>query len=196
VARRGRPPLPRGIRSFEAPDWQPPEAILLDTTIVVDALLPAQKNHQACVAFFDAVAQSECTLVFNRLLETELCEVLFNIAGREQHGKDWKRARYDGRVRRRANRLLEEGLRAWAELLEVVTWTRLELSEVSDVAPILMGKYGFRSYDAVHAASLVVAEVADVATLDHGFTVLPEAEAMIHTTQARVPTMRKWRGGP
>jgi predicted nucleic acid-binding protein len=196
VAKRGRPPLSRGIQSFEIADWTPPEAILLDTTIVVDALLPAQKNHVACVSFFEAVATAECTLVFNRLLETELCEVLFNIAGREKHGSKWKSARYDGRVRRRASRLLDEGLEAWRELLSAVPWSRIELSDVSDVAPGLMGKYGFRSYDAVHAASLFVAEVADIATLDHGFTVLKEADATIHTTQLRLPSMRRWRGGP
>lgn len=173
----------------------PPEAILLDTTIVVDALSPAQKDHEACAAFFDAVVNARCTLVFNRLLETELCEVLFNIAGKEQHGRHWRTARYDGRVRKRASRLLDEGLTGWGELLDAASWRRLELQDVSDVAPALMGKYGFRSYDAVHAASLFVAEVEHVATLDHGFTMLPEAEATIHTTQARVPTMRKWRGG-
>lgn len=174
----------------------PPEAILLDTTIVVEALSPSQKNHAACAAFFDAMAQSGCTLVFNRLLETELCEVLFNIAGREQHGKNWKTARYDGRVRKRASRLLDEGLTGWGELLDASSWRRLELEEVSGLAPVLMGKYGFRSYDAVHAASFFVAEVSHIATLDHGFTVLPEGEATIHTVQARVPSMRKWRGGP
>lgn len=191
----GRPPLPRGIKSFEAPDWVPPEAILLDTTVVVEALLPVEKNHAACVAFFRRAVEAECTLVFNRLLETELCDVLFNLAGQEQHGNKWRTARYDGRVRRRASRLLKDGLRAWEELLESAPWLRIELSQASSLAPDLMGKYGLRSYDAIHAASLVIAEVADVATLDHGFTMLPEAEATIHTTQPRVPTMRKWRGG-
>jgi len=196
VGQRGRPPLPRGIKSFEASDWVPPEAILLDTTVVVEALLPAEKNHAACVAFFQSAVEAECTLVFNRLLETELCDVLFNLAGQEQHGNKWRKARYDGRVRRRASRLLKDGLRAWGELLDSVPWSRIELSEASSLAPDLMAKYGLRSYDAIHAASLFIAEVADVATLDHGFTMLPEAEATIHTTQPRVPTMRKWRGGP
>lgn len=196
MGQRGRPPLPRGIKSFEASDWVPPEAILLDTTVVVEALLPAEKNHAACVAFFQSAVEAECTLVFNRLLETELCDVLFNLAGQEQHGNKWRKARYDGRVRRRASRLLKDGLRAWRELLDTVPWSRIELSEASSLAPDLMGKYGLRSYDAIHAASLFIAEVADVATLDHGFTMLPEAEATIHTTQLRVPTMRKWRGGP
>lgn len=195
MAQRGRPPLQRGIQSCEAEDWLPPEAILLDTTIVVDALSPAQPNHAACVSFFEAVVATDCTLVFNRLLETELCEALFNIAGRERHGGRWKSARYDGRVRRRARTLLDQGLEGWRELLSVASWSRIELSEVSDLAPELMGEYGFRSYDAVHAASLFVAEVADIATLDRGFAVLDEGEATIHTAPSRVTSMRKWRGG-
>lgn len=113
MAQRGRPPLSRGILSFEAEDWAPPPTLLLDTTIVVEALLPSQPHHAACVAFFDRIAGSETTLIFNRLLETELCEVLFNIALKEQHGKRWKTARYDGRARRRAGRLLDGGLRSW-----------------------------------------------------------------------------------
>lgn len=195
MAQRGRPPLPRGIKSFEASDWVPPEAILLDTTVVVEALLPAEKNHAACVSFFQSAAEAECTLVFNRLLETELCDVLFNLAGQEQHGNKWRKARYDGRVRRRASRLLKEGLQAWGELLDTVPWSRIELSEASALAPALMEKYGLRSYDAIHAASLFIAEVADVVTLDHGFSVLPESEATIHTTRPRVTSMRTWRGG-
>lgn len=195
MAQRGRPPLQRGIQSVEAQDWLPPEAILLDTTIVVDALSPAQPNHAACVSFFEAVVAAECTLVFNRLLETELCEALFNIAGRERHGSRWKSARYDGRVRRRAKTLLNQGLEGWHELLSAASWSRIELHDVSGLAPELMGKYGFRSYDAVHAASLFVAEVADIATLDRGFAVLGEAEATIHTARSKVPTMRQWRGG-
>jgi predicted nucleic acid-binding protein len=196
VARRGRPPLPRGIVSFESEGWAPPAALLLDTTIVVEALLPSQPHHAACVALFERVAASESTLVFNRLLETELCEVLFNIALREQHGRRWRTARYDGRARRRAGRLLDAGLKAWRELLDTVSWSRVELSEVGDEAPNLMRAHGLRSYDAVHAASLLTAGIADLATLDHGFAAMPQSLASIHTTGARLRSMRSWRGGP
>lgn len=196
MAQRGRPPLSRGILSFESEDWAPPSTLLLDTTIVVEALLPSQPNHAACVAFFDRIAGSETTLIFNRLLETELCEVLFNIALKEQHGKRWKTARYDGRARRRAGRLLDGGLKSWRELLDAVAWSRIELSEVSDEVPRLIGAHGLRSYDAVHAASLDFAGVSDLATLDHGFAGLPQSRASIHTTTTRLATMRRWRGGP
>lgn len=107
----GRPPLPRGIESFEPEGWQPPEALLLDTTIVVEALLPSQPHHAGCLAFFNKIGASSSTLIFNRLLETELSEVLFNIALKERHGKGWRTARYDGRARRRAGRLPVKGTR-------------------------------------------------------------------------------------
>lgn len=109
------------------------------------------------------------------------------------HGKRWASARYDGRARRRAGRLLEAGRRAWAELLDSVSWSYVELSEVSDEAPELMRAYGFRSYDAVHAASLTVAGLRDMVTLDHGFAAMPQARLTVETTRARVSTMRRRR---
>ncbi|MGH2762601.1 MAG: hypothetical protein ACRDL0_22115 [Thermoleophilaceae bacterium] len=45
------------------------------------------------MGFFERVAATDCTLVFNRLLEMELCEVLFNVALKERYGKRWSRAR-------------------------------------------------------------------------------------------------------
>lgn len=69
----------------------------------------------------------------------------------------------------------------------------VELSEVSDEAPELMCAHGFRSYDAVHAASLAVAGLRDMATLDHGFAALPQTQLTVHTTRARVSTMRRRR---
>ena len=76
-----------------------------------------------------------------------------------------------------------------------MSWLQLELNEVSAEVPGLMRAHGLRSYDAVHAASLSSADVADIATLDHGFAMLPQSRATIHTTSTRVPTMRRWRGG-
>jgi hypothetical protein len=87
------------IVSFESEGWAPPASLLLDTMIVVEALLPSQPHHAACVALFERAGAGGSTLVFTRLLETELCEVLLNIALREQHGKRWKTTRYDGRPR-------------------------------------------------------------------------------------------------
>ncbi len=159
----------------------------------MEALLPSQPAHTACVDFFQRIADSDCTLVFNRLLEIELCEVLFNVALKERHGKRWASARYDGRARRRAGRLLEAGQRAWTELLDSLSWSYVELSEVSASAPELMRAHGFRSYDAVHAASLAAAGLRDMVTLDHGFAALPQTKLTLHTTDARAATMRRRR---
>jgi predicted nucleic acid-binding protein len=86
----------------------------------------------------------------------------------------WASARYDGRVRRRAGRLLETGACAWADLLSSLSWSSIDLGEVVEDVPELMRSYGFRSYDAVHAASLGAADLSDMATLDHGFAALPQ----------------------
>ncbi len=193
MARRGRPPLARGVLSFEAPDWSPPDALLLDTSVVVEALLPSQPDHAECVAFLQRLAASDCLVVFNRLLEVELHETLFNVALKERHGKRWASARHDGRVRRRAGRLLEVGTSAWSDLLDSLSWASIDLEEVVEKVPPLIRGYGFRSYDAVHAATLEVAEVNDIATLDHGFAALPQSRATLHTTAARAVTMRARR---
>lgn len=193
MARRGRPPVERGVLSFQAPDWSPPEALLLDTSVVVEALLPSEPGHVACVAFLRRLAASGCLVVFNRLLQVELHETLFNVALKERHGKRWASARYDGRVRRRAGRLLEAGAGAWSELLDSLSWSSIDLSEVVDDVPERMRGYGFRSYDAVHAASLGAAGLSDMATLDHGFAALPQARLTLHTTDARAVTMRRRR---
>lgn len=132
-------------------------------------------------------------MVFNRLLEVELHETLFNVALKERHGKRWANARYDGRVRRRAGRLLEAGASAWSELLDSLAWSPIDLSEVVEDVPGLMRRYGFRSYDAVHAASLGVVGLNDMAMLDHGFAALPQARLTLHTTDARAVTMRRRR---
>jgi predicted nucleic acid-binding protein len=161
--------------------------------VVVEALLPSQPDHAECVAFLQRLAASDCLVVFNRLLEVELHETLFNVALKERHGKRWASARHDGRVRRRAGRLLEVGTSAWSDLLDSLSWASIDLEEVVEKVPPLIRGYGFRSYDAVHAATLEVAEVNDIATLDHGFAALPQSRATLHTTAARAVTMRARR---
>lgn len=192
-AARGRPPSPRGVLSFQSTEWSSPEALLLDTSVVVEAVLPAQPGHEACAELFRRLAASSCTVVFNRLLETEMYEALFNLALKERHGNSWPRARYDGRARRRAGRLLDAGRRVWSEMLESLSWSCVELAEVVEEVPRLMRSYGLRSYDAVHAASLHAAGVSEMATLDHGFAALPQSAFTLHTVDTRVATMRRRR---
>lgn len=142
---------------------------------------------------FTASAGAESVAVFNELLETELREVLFNIALKERHGNRWARARYDGRVRRRAGRLLVEGMEAFDQLLDSLSWSLVELANAGAEAQELMIDHGFRSYDAIHAATMTVAGVTDIATLDHGFTALPQSKAHVHTVASLVPSMRRRR---
>ena len=47
MTQQGRPPLPRGVIAFDAPDWQPPKAVVLDTNVVAEALLP--NEHELAV---------------------------------------------------------------------------------------------------------------------------------------------------
>ena len=85
---------------------------------------------------------------------------------------------------------------AWRELLDSsFSSVRFQLSEVNGDVPELMRKFGLGSYDAIHAATFMAAGLPHIATLDHGFTMLPQNRATIRTTSARVLTMRRWRGG-
>lgn len=191
MAPRGRPPLPRGVFAFDAREWQQPEAVLLDTNVVAEALLPNQPEHVPCAAVMKRLADEKTTVIFSRLLEIELWEAVFNLALRDRHPrKDTRRVRYDSRVRRRAARLLAGAQESWKDLLDTLAWSRIEIDEVALEVPKLMQEYGFQSYDAVHAATLLSSEVTDLVTRDGGFAALPPTIATLHTTQARLSGTR------
>jgi predicted nucleic acid-binding protein len=195
VVSRGRPPLPRGVLAFDAPEWKPPETVVLDTNVVAEALLPKEPEHSSCLAVLERLAASGTAVVFSRLLEIELWEVVFNLALRERHPrKNIRHVRYDNRVRPRAARLLQQAHKAWQEdLRSPLAWSRIEMHEVAEDVPKLMQEYGFQSYDAVHAATLLDSEVTDFITRDGGFAALPPAFATLHTTQARLASTRARR---
>lgn len=146
---------------------------MVDTSFVVEALLPTQRHHQAAQAYLDRLAGAGTIVVFNELLEIELAEVAYQIALKERHPKKWKRYRHDGRARRRANRLLTDVLSAWAQVLTAFDHARFDLSDVGTQVPGLMTAHGLASYDAVHAATAVVAGVSAIVTTDAGFASLP-----------------------
>jgi predicted nucleic acid-binding protein len=195
MARRGRPPLPRGVYAFDVPGWEPPEKVLLDTNVVAEALLGNQPEHSSCLAVLKHLGDNGTRVVFSRLLEIELWEVVFNLALRERHPrKDIRRVRYDNRVKPRAARLLRDAQRAWEDnVLAPLDWTRVGIDHVTGEVPRLMQKYGLQSYDAVHAATLLDSGITDFVTRDAGFAVLPSNVATLHTTQARVAGTRARR---
>ncbi len=194
MAGLGRPPLPRGVFAFDAPDWQPPETVLLDTSVVAEAMLPKQPEHSICLDVLERLGAHGSTVLFSRLLEIELWETAFNLALRERHPRKHLRyVRYDSRIRPRAARLLAQAQEAWEEMLGSLTWSRVEMHEVASDVPRLMQDYGFQSYDAVHAATLLDNKCTDLITRDGGFAVLPPAVATLHTTQARLTSTRARR---
>lgn len=191
MAARGRPPLPRGVVAFDDDDWRPPDTALIDTNVVAEALLPNEPEHAQCATVMHGLAEAGTTVVFSRLLEVELWEVIFNLALRERHPrKDLRHIRYDSRIRKRAARLLAQAQTGWDELLDTLAWQRVEIDEVASDVPQLMREYGFQSYDALHAATLLDSGCVDFITRDGGFAVLPPAVATLHTTRARLARTR------
>lgn len=183
----------RGIVSID--EAEPPAAIVLDTSAVVEFLLPSQPAHRHWQEFFGACAEQSTVMVFNELLEVELYDVLFNIALIERWGKGAAHGpkRYDGRVRRRAARLLGDYRREWQRFLDSRPTATVELARVVDRAPELIGSYGMRSNDAAHAGSALLTECA-IATTDTGFATLPEEDLTILADPLRLAAMRRRRG--
>lgn len=96
----GRPPQTRGVYAFNAgKPFRPAAGVVLDTSFVIEALIPEQPLHGPCRDYLSHLVASEMTLFFNRLLELELQEAAYKIALREKFGsKRGKAMRSDGRV--------------------------------------------------------------------------------------------------
>jgi predicted nucleic acid-binding protein len=173
-----------------------PEDVVVDTSFVVEALVGTQQQHEVCRGFLERLLAAETTLYFNRLLEIELAEAAFRFALQERLGRRVREAdRRDGRLRRRAGRLMEETQDAWDEALAGFSFVCVELHEVADMTPQLMRDHGLRSYDAVHVATALLAGVRDVVTLDVGFANVPPEMLNVHTTRHRLASCRARRGG-
>jgi predicted nucleic acid-binding protein len=193
---RGRPPHPRGVYSYEDLLLPCPADALVDTSFVVEAVIPSQPGHAAATRYLKRLAEAETILFFNRLLDLELAEAAFKIALKERFGpRDWQRRRSDGRARRRAGRLMSEAAEAWEEMLLYFSGARIELDAVAAGVPQLMRQFGLASYDAVHAATAIHTGVAAIITRDTDFAALPQGTATIFTDSGRVATCRKRRGG-
>jgi predicted nucleic acid-binding protein len=190
---RGRSTTARGVHSFEDPGLFVPTELVLDTSFVVEALMPAQKHHASAALFLSRLADNGSTVFFNRLLELELAEAAFQIGLRERHGKNWKRARHDGRARRRADRVLDRVLAVWASVLSELSWSCIEVHEVVDGVPALMSRLGLASYDALHVATAQLVDVRDMVTLDAGFASVPASVLTLHVDATRVRRCRQLR---
>jgi predicted nucleic acid-binding protein len=182
------------VVAFDASAWVPPEAVVVDTNVVAEALLRRELEHDACDALFQRLVQARTLVVFNRLLEAELWEVVFNHALRTQTGqRDVRHSRFRHDARKVAGVMLDRAIGEWHELLDALDWQCIELDEVADAVPDLMRAYGLQSYDAVHAATLLASGVTDMVTRDAGFAVLMPEDATLHTTRRRLSRTRARR---
>jgi predicted nucleic acid-binding protein len=136
-----------------------PAEVVLDTSFIVDALLPSQERHVACRDYLERLVVGDTFVIFNRLLELELAEAAYKIALKERFGKRrFMEMRGDGRALRRASRLAGLLRESWSDVLDTLAWGRVELSESIGLVPDLM-KRGLASYDAVHAATALTTNV-------------------------------------
>jgi hypothetical protein len=68
-----RPRIATSPTSFgETAESDPPEAVALDTSAVVEFLLPFQRSHRQWREFFATCAEHGTVLIFNQLLDVEL----------------------------------------------------------------------------------------------------------------------------
>ena len=182
------------VVAFDTPAWEPPDAVVVDTNVVAEALLRREPEHDACDELFQRLVQARTVVVFSRLLEAELWEVVFNHAVRTHTGRrDTRHLRYRRDVRHAAGVVLDRAIHDWTELLEALDWQCVELDEVADAVPDLMRAYGLQSYDAVHAATLLASGVTDMVTRDAGVAVLMPEDATLHTTRRRLSRTRARR---
>lgn len=161
--------------------------------MVVEALIESQRLHVSCRGFLERLVESDVTVVTSELLAIELAEASFGIALKERWGRGWRRHRSDGRVRRRARRLLADVTSRYQTLLSSVTHISVPLGAVTDAAASVMTDYGLASYDAVHAAGAVAAGAEAIATTDTNFALLPSSLLAVYTDRSRIAASRAKR---
>ena len=186
----------RAVYPLDEPTLTLPQEVVLDTSFVVDALLPGQPRHEECRGFLERLGEHWIVVHFNRLWEVELLEATYRLVLRERYGKDqWRRRRLDGRARRRASRLTGELLDAWHGVLSALNHSVVELQEVVDGIPRLMAGYGLSSYDAVHLATAFRVQVSSMVTLDTGFATVPASHLELFISARQVSRCRSLRAG-
>jgi predicted nucleic acid-binding protein len=111
------------VVAFDAPSWDPPAAVVVDTNVAAEALLRRESEHASCDEAFHRMSTAGTLVVFNRLLEVELSEVIFNHAVRSHTARsDIRHTRFLPTVRRAAATIFDEAMRDWQSLLQ--TWSR------------------------------------------------------------------------
>jgi predicted nucleic acid-binding protein len=167
---------------------------VVETRFAVYGIVSTSPGNEGVRQCLDVLAERGAVLDYNALLEVELAQQLFIGGLRDRHPKVWRRKILDGRARKRASRLMFDGLDAWDELIAAFDHVRVELAEVAPMVPHYMSEYGLESYDAAHAVTAVRAGVPAILTRDTDFANVPEASLTVYTDSSRVDSCRRWRG--
>jgi predicted nucleic acid-binding protein len=186
----------RNVYSFEGA-LVPPDQLVLETSFVVEALIPSQARHAECEGFLENIGRARSKVFVNRFLELELWEATYRIALREHHPKKRPQdARSSRAVLRRAKALREEIDTAWHDVLSMLDWVvAVDLAEVQERVPSVM-RHGLTSYDAVHAATAEYVDVRSFVTLDYHFAAVPENDLQLWVSASRVRPCRERRSAP
>jgi predicted nucleic acid-binding protein len=191
--RGGRRPVLHNVFAIEDDQLALPDLVALDTSFVVEALIPTEPLHAQCDAFLTRIFDSGITIMTSELLRAELAEASFANAMKERWAGKWRAHRADGRSRPRAGRLMSNTLARYDDLLESLPHISVRPGQVADSAPEIMTKYGLASYDAIHAASAIAAGAETMVTTDTGFALMPASLLSVYTDQNRVASCRKKR---
>lgn len=170
-----------------------PDPIALDTSFVVEALIATQPLHGVCRAFLSRIDESGVSVTTSDLLPVELAEATFAIALKERWGSRWRGHRSDGHARRRAGRLLDEAILRYETVFRSIDQIPVPVADAASTARHLMAAYGLASYDAVHAASAVLADASAIVTIDTGFALLPSSMLTVYTDRSRLASCRSKR---
>jgi predicted nucleic acid-binding protein len=189
----GRQPVPHNVFAIEDQRLVLPDAVALDTSFVVEALIATEPLHAVCNAFLTRIDESGTSVITNALLRAELAEASFANAMKERWRGKWRPHRTDGRSRPRAARLMNNTLARYDELLKSLPHVSVPLEQVADSAAQIMTKYGLASYDAIHAATTIAAGADTMVTTDTGFGLMPASLLTIYTERSRLASCRRNR---
>jgi hypothetical protein len=73
----GRQPVPHNVFAIEDQRLVLPDAVALDTSFVVEALIATEPLHAVCNAFLTRIDESGTSVITNALLRAELAEASF-----------------------------------------------------------------------------------------------------------------------
>ncbi len=135
-------------------------------------MISTQPLHAVCRAFLTRIDESGVSVTTSDLLLVELGRGGTRDRPQGTLGEPLARRRTDGRARRRAGRHLNDTISRYETVLRSIDHIPVPIADTAGAARRLMTGYGLASYDAVHAASAVLAGAGAIATIDTAFRLM------------------------